>query len=76
MDLTLGWESQDLVFFPGWTKRPALVQERRVSWEKNTVLQPRVSHLKDSSEARRLRDAWWFQQNGNVESRQYLSELK
>ena len=64
-----------MIFFFRRDEEPALVQERKCR-DRTIPCCSQGDRLKDSSEARRLRDAWWFQQNGNVESRQYLSELK
>ena len=49
-------------------EEPVVVQERKC---RGTTI-PYCSQgypLKDSSEARRLRDAWWFRRKGNVGSR-------
>ena len=68
MDLTLGWESHDFSFCLRLDEEPALIQERECH-ERKIPCCSRGEPLKDSSEARRLREAWWFQRQFTVESR-------
>ena len=63
-----------MIFFFRLDGEPALVQEKKCRGA-TTLRCSQGGLLNDRLEARRLRDAWWFEQNGNVESRWCLYEL-